>query len=172
MVEQIPQAISQEIERLFTADQQDRSDGLFRTDPTTCVTRDTARREAATALLADVDLTTLSGEDLFRLAIIWQHGMDPHDYKKAQELAELASTKGYETAAWLAAAAEDRYRLATGKKQIWGTQFELTESGQTILSEMESDDQSGITDDMRYDRGVMTRTEILEYLESENAENN
>jgi hypothetical protein len=71
-----------------------------------------------------------SGQDFWFAAMVFQHGRDPEDYLLAHILASAAVAKGNRNGLWLAAASLDRYLLSVGKKQIYGTQFNL-EKGTT-----------------------------------------
>jgi hypothetical protein len=72
-----------------------------------------------------------SGLDFYRAAFIFQHGQRPEDYLKAHHLAVIAVSKGYD-ARWISAATLDRYLLATGKNQIYGTQFRSNERDEDV----------------------------------------
>jgi hypothetical protein len=63
-------------------------------------------------------------------AMVFQHGRDSEDYLLAHVLSSTAVAKGNRNGLWLAAASFDRYLLSVGKKQIYGTQFDL-EKGTT-----------------------------------------
>ena len=61
--------------------------------------------------------------DLYHAAMIYQHGTCPDHYKLANELAERSMDLGYVPARWLYAASRDRYLLAVGQPQQFGTQL-------------------------------------------------
>ena len=82
------------------------------------------------------------------------------DYLVAVEIAKKSAEAGSESGAWLSAAAEDRYLLATGKKQKWGTQFKK-ENGVWEQLPMQSDEESGITDEMRAQKHVPARNQQM-----------
>lgn len=82
--------------------------------------RDAARRADARQLLESGRVRT--GLDFERAAFLFQHGDDPADYLLAHSLAMAAIAKGRETALWIASASMDRYLLATGRPQVFGTQ--------------------------------------------------
>jgi hypothetical protein len=102
----------------------------------------------------------LSGEDLYRLGMLFQHSPHVEDYKIAMELGQLSGEKGYEQGAWLSAAAEDRYLINTAHKQKWGTQFSK-ESGEWKQLPMQTDEESGITDMMRATKKVPARDQQI-----------
>jgi hypothetical protein len=62
-------------------------------------------------------------EDLYHAAMIYQHGTCADHFKLANELAERSMTLGYQPARWLYAASCDRYLLAVGRPQQFGTQL-------------------------------------------------
>jgi hypothetical protein len=66
-----------------------------------------------------------AGQDFWFAAMVFQHGQIPEDYLLAHVLASTAVAKGNRNGLWLAAASLDRYLLSVGKKQIYGTQFDL-----------------------------------------------
>ena len=61
--------------------------------------------------------------DLYHAAMIYQHGTCADHFKLANELAERAMTLGHQPARWLYAASRDRYLLAIGQPQEFGTQL-------------------------------------------------
>ncbi len=148
-----------EIRALFEEDQNDRHGELYTADPDAFSRRDAARLARAMELF---ELKAgLPAASLLELAFLFQHGSEPEHYKTAQDLANEALAKGCPGAAWLSAAADDRYRLSIGEKQIWGTQFCKAEGGEWEQDAMADDTASGITDDMRRAKGVPPRGEQM-----------
>ncbi len=138
-----------EIEALFDADQADRKcvpplaqDQLF--------ARDAERRHAVDGLLRRDELHT--GSDFLHAAVIFQHGGRAADFLLAHALALAALGMGRADAGWLAAATLDRYLLADGKPQIYGTQF-IPGQGQGLL------DRDLIPDSLRLWIGVPALTD-------------
>ncbi|MGH7020650.1 MAG: hypothetical protein ACREEY_12245 [Brevundimonas sp.] len=103
---------------LFTADQAARKDGG---PDLTQSMADADRRDQVRAMLDRGEVR--SGTDYWRAGFIFQHGNQPEDYLLAHALATAALSQGEPDGAWLAAASLDRYLLATGRPQIYGTQF-------------------------------------------------
>ncbi len=132
---------------------------LYETDPDAFTCRDAARLARALELFELKE--QLPGTEFLDLAFLFQHGGEPDHYKKAWELADEALTQGCETAAWLTAAAEDRYLLSIGEKQKWGTQFSQNEKGEWEQQAMAEDTELGITDDLRRAKNVPARSEQL-----------
>jgi len=66
-----------------------------------------------------------TAEDFYRAAMLFQHGTEASDWRKARELALRAVElhPEYREAKWLAAAALDRELIRTGKRQRYGTQY-------------------------------------------------
>jgi hypothetical protein len=88
---------------------------------------DAARRRRVGELL---DAGALhSGDDYYHAAFVFQHGDAPSDYLKAHALALLAVSRGKKSATWIAAATLDRYLMAIGQPQIYGTQFTKRDDG-------------------------------------------
>ncbi|HKY54484.1 MAG TPA: hypothetical protein VJM08_09270 [Anaerolineales bacterium] len=61
--------------------------------------------------------------DLYHAAMIYQHGTCADHFKLANELAERSMNLGYQPARWLYAASRDRYLVAIGRPQQFGTQL-------------------------------------------------
>ena len=97
-------------------------------------TEDAARLLGTKQLLEDGALK--SGLDFYRAAFIFQHGQLPEDYLKAHHLAVIAISKGHD-ARWISAATLDRYLQATGKMQIYGTQFKTNDVGERVQDPIE-----------------------------------
>lgn len=67
-------------------------------------------------------------------ALIMQHGDRPDEFGLAHEFAAEALKMGDTSAAWLYAATLDRWLLATGKPQKYGTQFRRNNTGEWELA--------------------------------------
>jgi hypothetical protein len=110
--------VHQELHALYEEDQADRRGEL----PADLHRRDERRRRRVEQLLAQGAVT--DPDDLFCAAMVFQHGNDRAHYRRAHELArraaELGSTR---PARWLAAAAWDRWLMAGGLPQQYGTQY-------------------------------------------------
>ena len=166
-MESAPQSsINAELAELFKQDQEDRSGGAKHFDWEKIAVQDAQRLARAHEIYAEFKESKvfLEPESLYQLAMLFQHSLDVEDYKRAQEVAELSGSQGYENAQWLAAAAEDRYLLAIGQKQKWGTQFKRNEDGEYEQPDYASDEESGITDEVRIARGVSPRAEQLDFM--------
>jgi len=165
MNEEFPskESISTELLHLFQGDQADRTSLLDDGGMQRMVSNDSARLQRGREIYNEYNegLVILSGDDLYSLAMLFQHGRDAEDYKIAGELASFSADQGNESAKWLVAAAEDRYLLAIGEKQKWGTQFKKSENGEYEQAPMLSDEESGVTDAMRASHGIPARAEQL-----------
>lgn len=95
--------------------------------------RDTTRRRQVQQFLADGQLT--EAEDFYHAALIFQHGETVADFQQAHHLAREAMNRGYAAAKWMFAATFDRWQLAAGKPQQYGTQFVWTADGTWQLAE-------------------------------------
>jgi hypothetical protein len=114
-----------EMQKLFEQDQAVRQDYVqFAKNSEKIDREDNERRSQTRKLLADGKLHT--GEDFARAAFIFQHGSTADDYLFAHTLAMIAAAKGDEQSLWIGTATLDRYLQATGKPQIYGTQFKST----------------------------------------------
>lgn len=103
-------------------DQADRRAGLIFLDSG----RDAARLRRVEALDAAGALRGPTAK--WRAALIYQHGSCPRHFRRAHELASAAALHGVTGAASLARAAEDRWRLSTGRTQLYRTQIYQTRS--------------------------------------------
>jgi len=111
-----------ELRALFEADQVDRralSEGIL-SQPELSV-RDIQRRQRLEELVADGAL--VSGDDYYYAAFLLQHGTLPEEYRRAHDFAAQAVTRNSRPARWLFAATLDRWLVARGERQQYGTQY-------------------------------------------------
>jgi hypothetical protein len=114
--------LNAELLAIFEADQNDRKSGAEMDSGVT--ERDAARRSRVAEIIAVGALQ--SADDYLHAAFIFQHGDQIDDYWKAHELALKAVELGCseeKKARWMAAASYDRWLIAKGKPQKFGTQF-------------------------------------------------
>jgi hypothetical protein len=128
-------SVHSELLDLYEADQADR-----RTKPIDWAVvepRDTARRARVDAILAAGEAKVSA--DWYHAAMVYQHGPELDDTRRARELAlkALEIEPVHEPARWLAAAAEDRILVREGKPQKWGTQFHKEPDGPWKLWEVD-----------------------------------
>lgn len=109
----------QELAALFASDQADRA-RIARDNPAR-LRREDAQRRARTRELLDAGALT-TAQDYFHAAIIFQHGTDKQDYLLAHVLATLSAKMGRPDTHWLIGTTLDRYLLAAGEDQIFGSQ--------------------------------------------------
>ena len=121
---------SSEIDRIYQEDQQVRQSDprVLKQPPNSDEQREIATRK----LLENGSLK--SGKDFEEAAIIFQHSHESDDYLLAHTLAMIAVSKGDKDALWIATASLDRYLMAIGKSQIYGTQF-MTPPGKHATQE-------------------------------------
>jgi len=133
-----------ELARMFTEDQDDRKPGVHGIDWAKLKPRDEARLVRTHELYASGALRTSA--DWFNAAMILQHSSDADDYLLAHEMSVAAAVQGKKDARWLAAASEDRFLMAIGRKQRFGTQYQPSDNpGKYRLAP--TDDQ--VTDELR-----------------------
>lgn len=155
----VKKSISIELKDLFDKDQSDRQELGDNWDDADRIKQlmenDAARLKRAREIYSEYEKGSvmLSDEERVQLAFLFQHSAESDDYRKAYELANSAGESG----AWIAAAAEDRWLLSRGEKQKWGTQFTRDNERAPMLS----DEEAGITDEMRKERGIPAREEQL-----------
>lgn len=111
-----------ELARIVQEDQGDRKPGLHGIDWAAVKPRDDARLARTRKLYTSGALRT--GADWFHAALILQHSSEADDYLLAHEMCVAAVAQGEKRAAWLVAAAEDRFLMKIGRKQRFGTQYE------------------------------------------------
>jgi hypothetical protein len=110
--------VNEELRRLYEADQGDR---LASETPADVIERDRARRRRVAELL-DAGAAE-AGEDFYHAAMVFQHGEDLSDYRRAYELSLRAAEMGHRPGRLLAAAAYDRWLMNQDKPQKYGTQY-------------------------------------------------
>jgi hypothetical protein len=118
-----PETDNLQLEDIYQADQSDRQKVY---DSPQAVNelkqRDTMRKAMTLDMMSKGEVNTVL--DLYRAAVIMLHGTDPKDFLTAHRLAVLSAVNGHRPARWLAASSLDRYLMAMGQPQIYGTQFE------------------------------------------------
>jgi hypothetical protein len=104
-----------------------------------------AQRRARTKQLLDSGALH-SADDFYHAAFVFQHGDQPNDFLIAHILAMVSMKLGRADASWIAAATLDRYLQGIGQKQVFGTQFNRTDSQAWT---MEPFDRALISDSLR-----------------------
>jgi hypothetical protein len=96
-------------------------------DPSAVWQRDSARRQLVEQILAAGGAH--DGADFYHAAMVFQHGPEIEDSRRAHELALHAVTldPANAKARWLCCASEDRLLQKEGKPQRWGTQFDYVD---------------------------------------------
>jgi hypothetical protein len=110
-----------ELEKLFKQDQSDRRNKKIREDFEKLSERDLGRRKKANGILKKGEVKT--GRDFYIMSMLYQHGPNITDTKKAVKFAKKSIDLGYEDAKWMFAATTDRLLTRQGRKQKFGTQF-------------------------------------------------
>jgi len=118
----VPASDNQELKSMYEADQADRKpqDGAV-IDWQRVSVSDRARERRTKELYRANELRT--GADYYHAALILQHASSAEDYLLAHEFCVVAVAKGESRAGWLAAATQDRFLLAIGRPQRFGTQI-------------------------------------------------
>lgn len=121
--------ISQKIHSLYYTDQYDRKTlktYLFKKKSNLVSKRDSLRLRIANKVYLKYinDSIKLNPKEKFRLAMIFHHGKDSTDYKKAHDLAKTAYVEDstIQNGKWLKKATYDRLQMSLGKPQEYGTQ--------------------------------------------------
>jgi hypothetical protein len=141
------------IDRIYADDQQAR-EGPNPQAPK-AVYKSDDEREAATRKLLEKGALR-SGKDFEEAAIIFQHSHQSDDYLLAHTLALISVSKGDRDAIWIASATLDRYLMAIGNPQIYGTQF-MTPVGKHATQEPYN--RVLISDELRKELGVPSQAE-------------
>jgi len=130
--------------RMFEEDQADRTATSI--DWAAVQPRDQARLAKVKELFAAGGLQT--GGDLYRAAMILQHGTVPEDFLLAHEfcVAAMALGKADDATRWLAVASEDRFLMNLDRPQRFGTQYRSEGSEPIRLYKVDE----GVTDQLRH----------------------
>lgn len=120
-----------EIDLIFADDQQARK-APSSNAPKPIYQNDDQRREATRKLLVAGRLQ--SGKDFEEAAVVFQHSRQADDYLLAHTLSLIAISMGDKDAIWIASASLDRYLMAIGQPQIYGTQY-MTPAGKPATQE-------------------------------------
>lgn len=121
-----------ELRKIYEEDQNDRKAAPDAIDWSVVKPRDIARFQRVRELEASAQLRT--ADDYYHAAMIMQHGEDESSYAEANRLAAraVAVDPTFVKARWLAAASRDRYLMARGEPQYYGTQYKRID-GKWIL---------------------------------------
>ncbi len=118
-----PETDNLKLEELYLADQGDRSKvydspaGLKDLEQ-----RDAMRRALVGEMISRGEVSTPN--DLYHAAVILLHGGEPTQFLTAHRFACMAAINGHRPSRWLMAATLDRFLMAVGQPQVYGTQFE------------------------------------------------
>jgi hypothetical protein len=143
-------AVGQRMKEIFDEDQAVREnwENLTEADMWKMSVSDQERRIEVMAFIKDGKLAT--DLDFFHAAFVFQHGNCPEHFKLANELANESVKLGNEEAKWIYAASLDRYLLAIGEVQKFGTQYTLTDGCTYTLEPVDP----ATTDEERAEYGV------------------
>jgi len=136
---------SEELQRVFEADQDDRRGGnVALIDWEKVGARDRVREARVKELYMSGLLST--GEDYYHAAMVLQHAPEEEDFLLAHSLCIVSISKGEMRAKWLAAATLDRFLMRIKRPQQFGTQYscDSLEGPMTLYSTSEQ-----ITDALR-----------------------
>jgi hypothetical protein len=117
------EAVSQGMKEIFDKDQSMRMEEPI--DWAVVSKADQEHRVEVMTFIKDGKLATAL--DFYYAAFVFQHGDCSDHYKLANELADQSVKLGYSEAKWIYAASLDRYLLAIGEKQKFGTQYTSTD---------------------------------------------
>lgn len=151
---------------LFQMYQEDQADRMAQNIEWALVEkRDSLRLSKVNELLEKKAMHT--AQDYYHAAMIFQHGEDTTVYKKAIKMMQKAIAIDSTIDKWLLAAATDRYLMAKGEPQIYGTQY-IQYNGESI--QLYKIDSSKISDAERVIYGVKTLAEQRKHLKLLNKE--
>ena len=121
-----PETDNLKLLELYQADQQDR-DRVYNSaaEVQELRQRDIDRKAQVVEMHSRGEVNTAN--DLYHAAVIFLHGNEPKDFLTAHRYAVIASINGHRAGRWLAAASLDRFLMASGMAQVYGTQFEFNE---------------------------------------------
>ncbi len=165
-----PEAVAsnEALQQMYEEDQQDRAGWAQLSDEQrdAVFARDRTRRTQVADILAAGGART--ADDYYHAAMVFQHGEDSTDYLNAHQATRqaLALDSTHAMAGWLSAATWDRYQLAVGKPQWYGTQY-LTQNGLTTLQPI---DTTRVTDQERQRLGVLSLQQTRALIACTNSE--
>ncbi|KXK26247.1 MAG: hypothetical protein TR69_WS6001001242 [candidate division WS6 bacterium OLB20] len=116
--------INTELERLYAADQEDRTSGMSDAE--------LAERDRERLVWVKENLHTIDFSEIWNChyaALLLQHSDSEEDVRLAHEYADKAVRMGSSVTRWLYAATYDRLQVMQGNRQKYGTQFIETDSG-------------------------------------------
>ena len=128
-------ARSRELIEIAKTDQADRNGPADKIDWVNVNPRDLQRRIRVATIFAEGCFSTAS--DYAAAATVYQHGKTADHYYQTFIWANRAVDLGDKSQKWWAAAAIDRYLVATGHRQLFGTQMSRSENEPWCLQQVE-----------------------------------
>ena len=126
---------------LYQADQKDREQVYDSADAVKELkSRDAMRRGALAEMISHGEVNTPN--DLYHAAVIFLHGSEPKDFLAGHRFASIAAINGHRASRWLMASSLDRFLMAIGLPQTYGTQFEYSEEEGKYQLRLPIDDAS------------------------------
>ena len=119
------QQVSSTLARLYAQDQAARQAGFADLKSFLALTLGDWQRLQKVRRMVDAQLL-ITALDHYHAALLLQHGNEPDDFHRAQQLAEQAAHLGEPRGVKLSAVAEDRYLISMGQPQKYGSQFVCT----------------------------------------------
>ncbi|HAM35914.1 MAG TPA: hypothetical protein DEB40_08235 [Elusimicrobia bacterium] len=118
-----PETDNLRLQELYQADQKDRQT-VYESpqDMQGLKHRDAMRLALVREMISQGNVSTAN--DLYRASVIFLHGTEPKDFLLCHRMAAMAAIGGHRPARWLTAASLDRFLMAVGMPQVYGTQFE------------------------------------------------
>lgn len=121
-----PETDNLRLQELYQADQKDREKVYDSAEAVKELKeRDGMRRVLVTEMISRGEVNTPN--DLYHAAVIFLHGSEPKDFLAGHRLASIAAINGHRASRWLMASSLDRFLMACGLPQVYGTQFEFNE---------------------------------------------
>ncbi|MBI4060527.1 MAG: hypothetical protein HY403_03770 [Elusimicrobia bacterium] len=144
-----PETGNLRLDELYAADQKDR-EAVYRStaDVEALKQRDAARRRELVEMIEQGGVNT--SNDLYHAAVLFLHGAEPKEFLSAHRFATMASINGHRPARWLCAAALDRFLMAIGLPQTYGTQFEHGEDDNRYQLRLPIDDSTVLHFEKRF----------------------
>ena len=162
-----PETDNLQLEELFQDDQKDRERVYETSDDVAKLKERDAARLKRTYMMMDLGEIRTT-KDLYRAAVILQHGHNASDFLTAHRLATLSAVLGHKTARWLLAASLDRYLMAVGQPQVYGTQFEYGAAEKRYQLKLPISD----TIFLEFEKGMLGVPSVAERLKQLNSQTN
>ena len=144
-----PETDNLRLQEHYQADQKDREKVYDSKEAITELHhRDAMRKTLVLEMMGRGEVNT--SNDLYHAAVIFLHANEPKDFLTAHRLSIIAAVNGHRAARWLVASSLDRFLMAVGMPQAYGTQFEFNEEDRKYQLRLPIDDAHLLSFEKKY----------------------